>query len=521
MKNNCFSHAIASITSIVSIASIALMASIASSVSAQETFYRYQDATQLWRLTNNAAGLGLDSTANRGYALFNGEHRSGDYARVQEGTQTNQLRFQSERYQDVGRYLHAYGRLDFDYGRTKNRAWADVMRPYNANPFFSGSAIRGKYDFQDFNFIAALGTVDFGGWRYGLRLDYNVGDLSRLRDPRPRLQLLDYRLTPAVTYTKGAHTVGLDASYRRRKEKFVGVNNEQENAVIAYYFMKGLEDVERVTNGYDGFWREWVDHRFSGTLSYAYRSQVLHTLLSLSIERGEEYVYERYKYEPGRYYDYQYGLNLMNRFHKGSLLHQLDLSLNYEQAYADEYRQQLQQDKDILTGLTSYSYTNLFTLKKRYQVKTFHADVRYRAHFVSQQQEQGYAGLHVTIDDAHNKHLLPVSKLSYGGTSLMAEGGVKLGKSLWLDAEGGGFFSQDASLSLADATTDYATGVLLPDMDYYKANYWRARLQLTYEFPLKLKGTDTRWFVRAYGDYLKTDNQLENKCVGLSVGIFN
>ena len=91
---------------------------------------------QLWRLTENAATLQLDSSANRGYAEFQAEHRSGDYRRVQEGGQRNQLTFQTERYQSIGKYLMGYGHFRFDMDRTKDRAWADVMRPYNANPFF-------------------------------------------------------------------------------------------------------------------------------------------------------------------------------------------------------------------------------------------------------------------------------------------------------------------------------------------------------------------------------------------------
>jgi hypothetical protein len=58
-------------------------------------------------------------------------------------------------------------------------------------------------------------------------------------------------------------------------------------------------------------------------------------------------------------------------------------------------------------------------------------------------------------------------------------------------------------------------------MQYYDANYWRGRLQLTYEFPLTIKGQLSRFFVRAYGDYLKTNNSLDAKCFGLSIGIFN
>ena len=47
--------------------------------------YKYDDATQLWRITDNAAGLGIDTTRNRGYAQIGYYHHSGDYTRVQEG----------------------------------------------------------------------------------------------------------------------------------------------------------------------------------------------------------------------------------------------------------------------------------------------------------------------------------------------------------------------------------------------------------------------------------------------------
>ena len=500
----------------------------------QEAQYRYQDATQLWHQTDNAAGLGLDSVQNRGYALFNTEHQSGDYARVQEGTQTNRLRFQTERYQTIGKYLYGYGRFDFDYGRTKNRAWADVRRPYNNDPFFSGSSIKGKYDFQDFDFTAALGTVDFNGWRFGLRLDYSVGDLSRLRDPRSRSQLLDYQLTPAVTYTKGQHTLGLSGNYHRRKEKITGVTTVQQDATLKYYLMSGMEHAEGTTGGYSSFGREWVDHRFGAELSYAYRSDCLHSLASASIERGGEEIYGQYKYEPGRYVDYRYAFSLQNRLQQGDILHQLDLQAVYDQAYADEYRQQLQQEKEVETGYTSYYYTNLLTFKKRYQVKQLHASLHYRLNILShvtpggsssaatKQAVTAYLGTRLAVSDTKNRHLLPESSLHYDGYDMTLEGGRQFfSDRLWLDASATYHLNNTADLSLSDPTTDYAQQVLLPDMPYYSANYWQGHLALTYHFPLKVKGNETRWFVRAYGDYLKTNQSLDAKCVGLSIGLFN
>ena len=495
---------------------------------AQESTYRYDDATQLWRLTNNPAGLGIDSSRNRGFALFNVEHQSGSYARVQEGTQTNQLRFQTERYQKVGKYLYGYGRFDFDYGRTKNRTWCDVMRPYNANPYFAGSSVIGKYDFQDFDFTAELGTVPFfghrkdgNGLRFGLRLDYNVGDLSRLRDPRSRSQLLDYKVTPAVAYSFGQHTIGLSGNYHRRKEKIIGVTTVQQDPTLKYYLMSGLENAQGTVGGYSSFSREWVDHRFGAELNYAIKSEEQQTLVTLMIEHGKENAYGQYKYEPGLYADYRYEVALHNRTTTGSVVHQFDLAVAYNESYADEYRQQLLQEKDAETGFTSYYYINTFKYKKRYQASLFNEEFHYRANFMKGQRETAYAGLRLTANSVENKHLLPESKLSYGFTNIQIEGGISIAKHLWIDASASVRQVQDVAINLADENSDYAKGVLLPDMEYYQANYWRGHLQLTYEIPLKIKGKTSHWFIRAYGDYLKTNNSLDSKCAGLSIGLFN
>lgn len=509
--------------------SLSVMLSL--TVWAQESSYRLADATQLWRLTDNAAGLGIDSSANRGYALFTGEHRSGDYARVQEGTQQNQLLFQAEHYQRLGKWLHAYGRFDFDYGRVKNRAWADVRRPYNSDPYFAGNSVSGKYDFQDFDFTAALGTTDLGGWRFGLRLDYSVGDLSRLRDPRSRSQLLDYQLTPAVTRTFGRHSVGLSGHYHRYKEKITGVTTVQQDPTLKYYLMTGMEHAEGTTGGYASFSREWVDHRFGAALSHGYQTDRHLSLLTASIERGSEDIFGQYRYEPGHFVDYRYALSVNERVRRGHLLHQLDAAVAARQAYADEYRQQLQQEKEAETGYTTYYYTNQLTYKKRYQVRQLDAGLHYRLSFLRLSENgtpdhslplTAYLGASVATTTARNRYLLPQSDLKYGGLDMAIEGGTQLlGGHLWLDILAMRHQSTSADLTLSDPTTDYAVQVLLPDMDFYDASYWRGRLALTWQFPLKLKGKRSFWFVRAYGDYLKTNNSLDAKSAGLCIGLYN
>ena len=511
--------------------------------------YRYDDATQLWRLTDNAAGLGIDTTRNRGFAQIGYYHHSGDYTRVQEGTRSNQLRFETERYQKIGKYIYGYGRFDFDYGRVNNRTWCDVRRPYNSNPYFSGSAIMGKYDFQDFNFTAALGSAAIGKWHFGMRLDYNVGDLSRLRDPRPRSQLLDYKITPAVTYSFGNNTFGLSGNYHRRKEKIDGVKTIQSDATIMYYNMTGLEHALGTVSGYSGYQREWVDHRFGAELTYSYKSDRYNMIAAATIDRGSENILGQYEKEEGKYVDYNYGFSIRNRIKAENLLHEVDFSLGYEQSYADEYTQKFKAENndEIKTKTYSYEhrlpdgtievrdstitqtypvssqyYETLLVMKKRYQVRAFNTDLHYRLNFTDGNRVKSYVGTRFTVNSVKNKYILPESSLHYDGYNLSFEGGTSLLKQrLWIDAGMAMHFNRKADLFLSDPTTDYAQGVLIPDMDYYRANYVQGSLSLTYQFPITIKKKQTMWYARCNGDWLRANNNRHAASFGVTLGMFN
>ena len=200
---------------------------------------------------------------------------------------------------------------DFDMGRIKERAWSDVMRTYNSNPFISGSDIFGKYDFQNFTLNAKLASVRLGHWNYGASLYYKVGDLSRLRDPRPRARLADYQLTPSVTYTTGSHTIGLAGWYHRYKEKIMTPVVKQKDPHIKYYLMSGVDYATGNVGDYAGYQREYVNHEFGGELSYGIRSGNVAGVTAVTLRHGTEYAYGQYKYEPGTYYTYYYGFDLI------------------------------------------------------------------------------------------------------------------------------------------------------------------------------------------------------------------
>jgi hypothetical protein len=492
---------------------------------AQEASYRYYDATQLWRTTGNAAGLSIDSVQNRGYAAFTLSHHDGSYRRVQEGGQRNALNFDTERYQTIGKYFVGYGRFAFDIARTKDRAWADVYRPYDATPYFAGSDVAGKYDQQSFAFTGALGTVALGHLRLGLRLDYQAGDLSRLRDPRSRSELLDYRLTPSVTYTLGRHTLGLAPYYDRRKEKIPNMTTVQNDPNLGYYEMRGLEQVNGSVGAYKGFSRQWVDHRLGGQLSWGYRGEGLAGLTTIGLERGSEEALEDELRMPGKYVDYRYTIESRHRIGDGRLLHEVDLQMGFEEAYGNEYAQQRVQTTDATTGVSSYHYETLIAYDKRYQMHRMDGSLSYRMNMTEQQQVTAYVGLSGQVSSAHQKQLLPTSTFDRNRFAVVAEGGkALLDRRLWVDLRAGYHFTGtgDDDLQLADPTSVYATQVLLPDMAWYTANYWQGRVELKYEMPVSFGQTRSLCYVKAYGDYLHTQHShLTGRTVGISIGIFN
>ncbi len=489
--------------------------------------YEYQDAIQLWRSTLNPAGLSLDTLVNRGVSYFELSRQEGSHHLVQDGDASNKLLFKSEQYQKIGKYLYGYGNFVFDMGRQFNRSWSDVIRSHNSNPYFSGSSILGKYDFQNFKLSGSLATIPLHNFTYGVRIDYGVGDLSRLKDPRSRTNLADYQLTPAITYTWKEHSFGISGHYRRRKEKIPNITTVQSDANLQYYTFTGLENVVGTVGGYSSFERQFTNHEFGAELTYSYKHNRLHSLTSLSYSRGNESVYGTIKYEPGKYSTKHYEFQSLNRYYTRNTMHLLDLSVDYEQGSADEYRQQKVTVKDSVTGVESSAWQTLITYSQRYKVNLINANIKYRMMLVNPEtaESTAYVGIQGRFSSVENKFMLPISSLKYSHLFAKLEGGYaffrKAERALWVEASLGYQASLSSSMNLTDQTTEYAQNVLIPDMNYYGASFFSGRLQVQYQFPFTVKEHTNVWFVKASGDYLKTNKHTDASRFSLAFGIYH
>ena len=492
-----------------------------------ESTNSYLDRVALWSNQTNAAGLARDTMTDRGVSRISFTHSEGSHHRVQEGNRTNRLDFFTERYQKISPLLYGYGSFHFDNGREFNRSWSDIMRPYNSNPYYTGSAISGNYEFQNFRFTAALATRPIGRLTYGARLDYAVGDLSRLRDPRSRSQLADYRIAPSITYQAGSSTLGLAAHYRRRKEKIPGVAMVQSDAGMVYYFLTGLEHANGIIGGQSSYTRQFTNYEFGGQLSWASRAHRYHQITTFRLSSARENVLGANKYSPGMTHTKTLGLGTRHRIYTPGRLHTIDFDIDYLALTADQYRQERVTTTDSTTGISSTSWNTQIEYKERYRVETLDARLAYRLVWADHAaaREKAHAGITATYSFVQNEYRLPSSTFRHANLSLTALGAYRIAlaphRTLRLDATAGWHKSLSTKLHLSDPTTALATAVLLPDYAYYTTSHTRGTLKATYEFPLRLRNLHRHWFVTTTLDHLRTTTHRHTTAVTIGVGLYH
>jgi len=482
------------------------------------------DTKQINLKSENPAFLQLDSLIDRGSSTFSLLQKDGSYHLVQDGDKTKSISVSSQGIKKAGNYIAARGNFNFNQGRIYNKAWNDFYRSEHSDPYIAGSSVSGEYASQDISLTADLATIKLKNFTYGIRVDYNVGDLSRLKDPRSRVSLADYFITPGVTYSFGNNTLGVSGKYRRRKERLLGLSTVDADASFMYYQMTGLEHTNAIQGGHKGFGREFVDNEFSAQMSYGYKTENFETLNEISVATAEENVYENYKYEPGTYFWKEYKLASFNRIKTEKLYHVFDFNVNFKPAFADQYKSQLKTSKDPETGIESKYYEKLITYGKRYETSEIVAGLHYKALWYNDLCSKAYLGAIFNYSYNKDEYHLPESYLEEGGFYAGAEFGIsvfqKNGHSLFIDTKGGYYSKLKSVLFLDDFSTDYAVEVLIPNMEYYGASFVKGNLSITYQFPVSIKGSKLLWFVKTEGSYLSSNKSTDAYSAGLSIGVY-
>lgn len=508
----------------------------AGSVSAQQTTTdsvmgrkEYRDIEQvnhLWFKTQNASGLSLSSFKDGSIGVISFTRSLNDFKRTQEGSAKNELHFGVERFDHVSKYIQIYNKFEINKSKETDRSWSDVLRTYNSNPYIYGSSILGDYDGLNFKLQSKIASTRIQNFTFGLGINYEVGDLSRLRDPRSRSRLEEYSLIPSATYhINDKNIAGFSFKYGHRKEKIPNIMTVQSDPTMKYYTFTGMEHVNGVISGYNGFKREFVNNSIGIGLDYNFKKDNLSSLLTVSYDKLNEDVWLEYKGSPGYYKETIYNIKAFNTLRSNNFLHTLNLNVSKNKGEATELKQELITTTNPQTGIASKHWNTLFEYKNRYTLDVINVDLNYRLYSSKSEYDYNYyLGGAINYQSINNKYNLPVSSFDMSSIETMLEGGYRLvnkkNAKLWIEPKVSYLYSLDAKLKLDDNTTDYAQQVLIPDLDYYKASFINTSLSIQYIFPLNVKNIRNLWYVKLQGDYLKTDSSKDRKIGMISIGIY-
>jgi len=499
------------------------------------------ELSQPWLRTRNAAALGLQKQLTHGVSELGYEQSGGDYHRAQAGNAVNGLHFYSERYDKLTKNLVVWGSFDFRMDREKERAWSDVFDCNQGTPYLFGSSVKGNYDKQMFELHAKLSTIEKGAWTFGMGIDYKVGDLSRLRDPRPRSYLADYSAVPSVVYALSKNQrIGIDGFVRYRKEKMPSTSTVQEDPDLKYYTFFGVENADGVVGGYKGFQRQFVSNIYGGDVQYAYTGRGLSWVSTVGCEWEKQEILGNIKQMPGGYNSTRLSGQSEVVFTHRNLMVNASLRGFYNSGSADEYRQELITTRDTTNGVSSQEWRTLYVYNNRYKTNTYQVDLDYNIRGLRDNGRDfaWMAGADARWWGFDNRYSMPSSEFSadrfsaglYGSGRLLS----KKRHRIVLTAKVAYDFAQDVHLSLSEtartvpttASGTFQTGsyevansVIIPDYNLLRENAVSYRAEAVYSFPLSFKKSNLVGYVKTFYNQTVSENAGSWMNSGITIGI--
>ena len=485
-----------------------------------------ESAYQQFQATNNAAGMGLFQPLSGSQTQIETFYEAGDDHLAQVGSPDYGFDFSTLRYDRFSDKLFMRGSFHYSLDKEKERKWSDVMDPWFSIPFIYGNSVAKDYDKHQCGLTFDLYTAPLDDWiSVGVRTKYDVADISGLRDPRPRTGYLNYQAVPSVLASFGPHHVGLDLGYGYSKEKLSGLTTIQSYPNLYYYKMSGLDHVEGAIGAYSGFKRQFYGPRYLADLSYGYAGGRVRALVSGGVEYGRLDAYGDKKGSPGSYNYFLYSAVADLQLRSGSNLHRIHWTGRYKDAGADEFLQELNSEKDPVTGIATETWVTLYEYKNRYILRQYQMELDYTLFGACDASDYRWNLEAGAGYDAFEKTCyLPSSVFVSERASLHLGGSVRLldSKGHKVDAEVRATGSMPfKTVQALHTTNEYTREVLEPDAVYYGKQRVGGSGSLTWTFPLNLgKAGMAKGYVRLSGGYCKAlpEGSLGN--AALSVGLF-
>lgn len=484
-----------------------------------------REEENLWLDSRNPSAISMKVMPNMGITQFVGEHIGGDLHRQMETDARNSWGFGANSYQSL-KHINLWGDFAFSEKHHMGRGWSDNFSPYNGNPYQVGSNLRGDYTEQVFDFgVKAASNRVWRRWWFGLGLDYSIGDLSRIQDPRSRVQMVDLTLTPGfVVEVAKNHRLGAHFAYRYRKEKNNAyVSKAQDSKEYELYMQEGLGVYRKIVSS--SFDRRTKGNSCGGGLEYTFSKEKFQILTRVDFMKRSDEIEDRQKASPGDYSDKTLGIGVHAQWLRPQARHTASVNCRLLKGEAQKTFQEVISETDPTSGITTSHYQTMFS-SKSFTHDRLKIDARWRYTRLRAEDYAWFIGAMTSMERMKDKYVFytPASMMDVSSLRLGVEGGGNVLRHkrhrLFIEGEVGYSLNMDDKYAISPDLEDQVIRAYVCDADFriYSSNILDMGLRLKYIFPLfkKLDG-----FASLDGRYLisTTDTRFKRGIASLSLGI--
>ncbi len=234
--------------------------------------------------TDNAAGAQLDRMGYYSQLGIVYDKTEGDFKHAQQGTKSDVYGFSTDgggTFDNLGgTFLWGY----FDYSHDKVRGArfnASLIDPLRGMPYYIADSHESNWINQDYSLgLKAATPVLWESLIFGIGIDYQNAQGAKQLDPRPKVLMSKFTVTPSVVYTMGNHAIGADFAYYTRREDGLAKNtNYYINQPAWEVLGSGFFTTGEIGGGMVGL-RDYNANSLGGGVQYSFATDKIKVLVS-------------------------------------------------------------------------------------------------------------------------------------------------------------------------------------------------------------------------------------------------
>jgi len=316
--------------------------------------FQLNDTQNIWYSSENTTGL-IYNFPNK-ITDFNAGWMSGsgDYHRIMEGSNNQDLLFSTKSYQKIDKF-YLSGSFAYHNINEENARWNGTYDPYRGNPYILGDSVQGvNYHKENYRLAGGVATSLSEKISLGFGIEYFVGVGAKQKDPRPKNNVVKFKLNPGIIFHTLRYNIGVNMGYQNRKEEISYQQTISDNPDISYYAFKGFGFYSKeIDSNYSRYQNQ---HSFLGGVQFETKETKFPSLTEIKFDLGKEKIDDGSsapQKDRGGDWDVM-DLKLREILHCGTMdkLHKFELYGNYLDGNGTEYTQERVNHGNVVEYIT-------------------------------------------------------------------------------------------------------------------------------------------------------------------------